>query len=210
MIKIFHNKKAAALTLPFFLYASSVFAEEVRYVSDELEITIHRSMSLNSEIVAQLKSGTPVRVLKTNRDEGYVMVATKDEKVGWMLESFLLTEPAGREKYRVLKIEYDKLKADFDAQVQQRTATLSNELKQVKNVSKRPLEIQKENQRLKKILEEERAQVEEIKKENREFKSIHKDRQWFVMGAITAIGSLVLGLIITRVPWRRRKSWGEL
>lgn len=201
---------AAALMLLFFLYASSILAEDLRYVTDELEITIHRSMSLNSEIVAQLKSGTPVRILKTNRDEGYVMVSTKDEKVGWMLESFLLKEPAGRQQYESLKIEYDKLKSDFDAKVQKRTASLSNELKQVKNVSKRPLELQQENQELIKTLEEERAQVTEIKKENREFKSIHKDRQWFLVGALTAIGSLVLGLVITRVPWRRRKSWGEL
>lgn len=204
------NKKAIVLTLLLFLYAGNIFAEDLRYVTDELEITIHRSMSLNSEIIAQLKSGTPVRVIKSNRDEGYVMVTTEDKKVGWMLESFLLTEPAGRQQYEALKIEHEKLKTDFDAQVQQRTSTLSGELKRVKGISKRPLELQQENQQLIKTLEEERAQVEEIKKENREFKSIHKDRQWFVMGAITAIGSLVLGLIITRVPWRRRKSWGEL
>lgn len=205
-----HCKKVAALILPIFLYASSILAEDLRYVTDELEITIHRSMSLNSEIVAQLKSGTPVRILKTNRDEGYVMVSTKDKKVGWMLEGYLLNEPAGRQQFESLKIEYDKLKSDFDAKVQKRTARLSNELKQVKNVSKRPLELQQENQELIKTLEEERAQVAEIKKENREFKSIHKDRQWFLVGALTAIGSLVLGLIITRMPWRRRKSWGEL
>ena len=212
MTNIAYSKKTVALVwlLALFLYTSKVTAEDLRYVTDELEITIHRSMSLNSEIVAQLKSGTPVRILKANRDEGYVMVATQDEKVGWMLESFLLAEPAGRQQYEDLKIEYDKLKADFDAQVQQRTTSLSDELKRIKSVSQRPLELQQENQKLTKTLEEERAQVAEIKKENREFKSIHKDRQWFVMGAITAIGSLVLGLIITRIPWRRRKSWGEL
>ena len=101
---MFHNKHAASLTLMLATYSASVWAEEVRYVTDELEITIHRNMSLNSEIVAQLKSGTPVRILKTNRDEGYVMVATKDEKVGWMLESFLINEPAGRQQYESLKI----------------------------------------------------------------------------------------------------------
>jgi len=207
---MFHYKHAASLTLMLATYSASVWAEEARYVTDELEITIHRNMSLNSEIVAQLKSGTPVRILKTNRDEGYVMVATKDEKVGWMLESFLINEPAGRQQYESLKLEYDKLKAEFDLQVKQRTSKLSTELAQVKNAAKRPLELQQENQKLKKTLEQERAQVEEIKKENKQFKSIHKDRQWFVVGAITAIGSLVLGLIITRVPWRRRKSWGEL
>lgn len=207
---MFNNKNAAKLALMLVTYSASVYAEDVRYVTDELEITMHRKMSLNSEIVAQLKSGTPVRVLKTNRDEGYVMVATKDEKIGWMLESFLINEPAGRQQYESLKIEYDKLKAEFDLQVKERTSKLSKELTQVKNAAKRPLELQQENQKLKNTLEQERAQVEEIKKENQRFKSIHKDRQWFAVGAITAIGSLVLGLIITRVPWRRRKSWGEL
>ncbi len=198
--------------LVFFVYAISVnaFAEDIRYVTDELEITLHRKMNLNSDIVAQLKSGTPVRVLKTNRDEGYVMVTTKDEKVGWMLETYLQNEPAGREKYLTLKQEYEKLKAEFDSKVQERTAKLSGELKQIKAISKRPLELQQENQRLQKTLAEERAQVAEIKLENKQFKSIHKDRQWFIIGALTAIGSLILGLVITRIPWRRRKSWGEL
>jgi len=193
------------------IYSATTMAEEgVRYVTDELEITLHRSMSLSSEIVAQLKSGTPVEVLETNRDEGYVRVATQDEIVGWMLESFLMAEPAGREQYQLLKIEFEKLKANFNAQLNERTSKLSSELAQVKSAAKRPLELQQENQKLKQTLEEERAQVEEIKLENSQFKSIHKDRQWFATGAITAIGSMVLGLIITRIPWRRRKSWGEL
>ena len=207
---MFDKKNAVILAFIFVVCCSQAHAEDIRYVTDQLEITIHRNMSLSSDIIAQLKSGTPVRVLKTNREEGFALVATKDEKVGWMLESYLLNEPAGREKYQLLKQEYDKLKADFDRQVQERTAKLSSELKQIKNVSKRPLELQKENQRLKQILEKERAEVETIKQENRAFKSIHKDRKWFITGVITALGSLVLGLIITRIPWRKRKSWGEL
>jgi len=206
-----HNKYAVTIALMLFTYSSvSASAEEMRYVTDELEITIHRSMSLSSKIVAHLKSGTPVKILKTNRDEGYVMVSTQDEKVGWMLESYLINEPAGRQQYETLKKEYDALKTNFDIQLKKRTAQLSTELSRVKNSAKRPLELQKENQKLKKTLEEERAQVEQIKLENREFKSIHKDRQWFVTGAITAISGLVLGLVLTRVPWRRRKRWGEL
>ncbi len=207
---MFYCKESFISLLLLAIFCSNAHAEDLRYVTDELEVTLHRSMSLSSEIIANLKSGTPVRVLKTNREEGYVMVATKNEKVGWMLEGDLMDEPAGREQYLSLKSEYDKLKADFDAQVKERTSVLSTELSRVKNAAKRPLELQQENQKLKKILEEERAQVEIIKQENREFKSIYKDRKWFATGAITAIGSLLLGLVLTKVPWRRRKSWGEL
>ena len=207
-------KNAYLIILLCLVFYSYAYAEDdIRYVTDELEITLHRSMSLSSEIIAQLKSGTPVRVLKINRDEGYVMVAAKEgekEWVGWTLESYLLNEPTAREQYQNLKREYEKLKADFDAQVQQRTAKLSSELKQAKNAAKRPLELQEENQKLKKILAQERAEVESIKQENREFKSIYKDRVWLITGAVISIGSLILGLIITKIPWQRRKSWGEI
>ncbi len=204
------NKVLSKSALLLVVFCITAQAEELRYVTDELEVTLHRSMSLSSEIVANLKSGTAVRILKTNREEGYVMVATQNEKVGWMLEGDLMDQPAGREQYLSLKKEYDQLKAEFDTKVKERTIKLSTELSQVKNAAKRPLELQQENQKLKKILEEERAQVADIKQENREFKSIYKDRQWFITGALTAIGSLLLGLVLTRVPLRRRKSWGEL
>ena len=206
------DSKFKIMTISILLIVSgaAISAEDNRYVTDELEITLHRNMSLSSEIVAQLKSGTPVKVLQTKRDEGYVKVSTQDNKVGWMLESYLISMPAARQQLAALRIKYDELKENFDTQVKERTAKLSTELSQVKNTAKRPLELQQENQKLKKIIEDERAQVATIKQENHEFKSIYKDRQWFITGAITAIGSLVLGLILTKVPWRRRKSWGEL
>ena len=206
------TRKYTVLVLLIFMNLSTgIFAEDdIRYVTDEFEITVHRKMNLNSDVVAELRSGSPVKVLKINRDEGFVMVATANEKIGWMLESYLLEEPVGRQKYVALKKEYDKLKTEFDAQLQKRTLKLSTELNQVKKISKRPLELEKENQQLKDLLQKERDRIDVIKQENRAFKSIHKDRQWLVTGAVIAIGSLVLGLIITKIPWRRRKSWGEL
>ena len=98
------RKYIVPFSLILVVQSTSIFAEnDVRYITDELEITIHRNMSLNSDVVAQLKSGTPVKIIKANRDEGFVLVATENEKVGWMLESFLLDEPAGRQQYQELK-----------------------------------------------------------------------------------------------------------
>ena len=31
----------------------------------------------------------------------------------------------------------------------------------------------------------------------------------FLAGAAVALGGLLLGLIIARIPWRRRKGWSE-
>jgi len=66
---MFCCRGTAALAFLLTVFSTTVkAAEDVRYVTDDLEITLHRSMSLSSDIVTQLKSGTPVRVLKTNRE----------------------------------------------------------------------------------------------------------------------------------------------
>ena len=188
----------------------AIHAQEIRYITDQFEITLHAGKDPNSQVVARLKSGAPVEIVQVAGADGYVKVSTFDNKVGWVLDSLLMEQPGGRDQHFAIKREHDNLKAEFDKQVKQRTAKLSTELEQLKKLSKRPLQLQEENQKLKKMLEEERTQTEQIKKENQEFKSIHKDRDWLITGAIISIGSLILGLIITKIPWKRRKSWGEV
>lgn len=205
------NLKYAFLAfLVFSALIGNVQAEEIRYLTDQFEIALQKSKDPNSPVITQIKSGAPVEILQAAGADGYAKVSTFNNKVGWILDSFLMQQPGGRDQYLAINKEYQKLKKEVDTQVRERTESLSSELEQLKSIAKRPLQLREENLRLKNILEEERASVEIIKQENREFKSIHKDRRWFIAGAITAIGSLLLGLIITKIPWQKRKSWGEL
>ena len=203
-------KNALMVFLLLCFIVIKIHAQEIRYITDQFEITLQKSKNPNSQVVARLKSGAPVEILQEAGTDGYVKVSTFDNKVGWVLDSLLMEQPGGRDQHFAIKREYDTLKAEFDKQVNQRTDKLSTELEQLKQLSKRPLQLQEENQKLKKMLEDERARIEQIKIENQEFKSIHKDRQWLITGAMISIGSLILGLIITKIPWRRRKSWGEV
>jgi len=203
-------KNALIAFLVFTSFICNAQDNETLYVTDQFEITLHTSKDPNSKVITRLKSGEPVTILQEAGSDGYAKVSAPDNRIGWVLESFLMKQPSGRDQYRVVKKEYDKLKAEFDQQVKQRTAELSKELEQTKRVAKKPLQVQEENERLKKALEQERNEFEVIKRENQEFKSIYKDRLWFITGAVIAIGSLVLGLVITRIPWRKRKSWGEV
>jgi len=199
--------------IAIFIFSASICSaqdNETRYVTDQFEITLHTSKDPNSKVITRLKSGASVVILQEAGSDGYAKVSTLDNQTGWILQSFLMAQPSGRDQYREIKEKYDKLKAEFNTQVNKRTAKLSKELEQTKRVAKKPLLVQEENEQLKKTLEQERKEVEVMKKENQVFKSIYKDRIWFLTGAVVAIGSLVLGLIITRIPWRRRKRWGEV
>lgn len=180
------------------------------YVTDQFEITLHTSKDPNSKVIKRLKSGDSVTLLQEAGSDGYAKVSTIGNKKGWVLESFLMNQPSDRDRYRDIKKKYDKLMTEFEQEVTKRTAELSKELEETKRVASQPLIVQEENKRLKNILEQERKEVEVIKEENKIFKSIYKDRVWFITGAVIAISSLVLGLVITRIPWRRRKSWGEV
>lgn len=202
--------KVILIACLFVVGLNNVCAEDIRYISDQFEITLHQNKNPNSKVLARLTSGATVEILQIAGVDGYAKVKTIDNKTGWVLESFLMPEPSGRDQYLAIKKEYEKLKKNFDTQVRERTQKLSSELAQLRKISKRPQQLHEENQRLKKMLDLERKKFEEIAAENRAFKSIHKDRAWLVTGSLIAIGSLVLGLIITKIPWRRRKSWGEV
>ncbi len=191
-------------------FSSSVQAEEIRYITDQFEIALQASKDPNSKVIARIKSGTPVELLQTAGRDGYAKISTFDNKVGWVLDSLLMKQPGGHDQYAAIKKEYDKLRAELESNVQERTKKLSIELEQLKKLSKRPLQLQEENKRLQELLEKERAKFASIEKENHEFKSIYRDRRWLITGAVISIGSLILGLILTRIPWQKRKSWGEV
>jgi len=46
--------------------------------------------------------------------------------------------------------------------------------------------------------------------ESEVLKSPLKDRQWFVGGALVVIASMIFGIILTRIPWQRKKKWNQL
>ena len=36
------------------------------------------------------------------------------------------------------------------------------------------------------------------------------ERDWFIAGAGVLLGGMILGFIIPKIRWKRRRSWGEL
>ena len=77
-------------------------------------------------------------------------------------------------------------------------------------IAQRPLELQRENDALKSQLAEEQDRYEVLQAESEILKSPYKDRQWFTRGALVVVGSMFLGILLTRIEWRRKKKWNQL
>jgi SH3 domain protein len=201
-------KSLLTITCLLILSASQGALAQTRYVTDQFEIMMRTGQGNQFGIVRQLKSGTEVTVIEQNAD--YTQVRLSSGAEGWVLTRYLMDQPSGRDQVAALQLKYDQLKANFDQQVEQETQNLQKEIARLENLAKKPLELQQQNAALKKQLEQQKERYLALAEESEVLKSPYKDRQWFVTGAFVVAASMIFGIILTRIPWQRKKRWNEL
>ncbi|MDW3096179.1 MAG: TIGR04211 family SH3 domain-containing protein [Gammaproteobacteria bacterium] len=190
------------------LVASHVSSAVTKYVTDEFEIMLRTGQSTQHEIRRQVKSGTPLVVLQES--EGYTNVRMPNGVEGWVLSRYLMNQPSGRDRLAALEKRHEKLKTKFDQAVAEEKAAMQKEIAKLKDIAKRPLELQRQNDQLKAQLAQEKDRYDKLAIESEVLKSPLKDRQWFVSGAVVVIGSMIFGIVLTRIPWQRKKKWNQL
>lgn len=190
------------------LAASQASIAVTKYVTDEFEIMLRTGQSTQHEIRRQVKSGTPLVVLQES--DGYTNVRMPNGVEGWVLSRYLMNQASGRDRLAALEKRHEKLKNKFDQAVAEEKAAMEKEIFRLKEIAKKPLELQRENDQLKAQLAQEKDRYDKLATESEVFKSPLKDRQWFVSGALVVIGSMIFGIILTRIPWQRKKKWNQL
>lgn len=221
--------KTVAIVLFLSLFgASATAAPDTRYVSDTLSVPVRTGQSLQHKIVRMVPSGTAVEVLE-ERPNGYARIRTSQGDEGWVLVRFLVDKPVARS--RLPKIEAQlAAQTERNSELEQELSTLranlaeteennkdlelgkgelTRELEAIRRTAADSLNILEQNRTLSRQLKQSQERVNALLAENSALKD-HSNRDWFVAGAAIAIGSLILGLIVTRIPWRRRRRWDEL
>lgn len=209
-------------------YFTTALAQTTLYVTDTTKFPVRSGKSNQHKILRMVPSGTAVTVLE-NSGDGYARIRTPQGTEGWILSRYLDEEPSARDRLQALQGRYDELKArttqlegqlqelkatgqalqERNQDLQQRNTSLQQELEKVRQAAARPMEIAKQNKYLQQQLNEERETVQQLRSENQLLKQETK-RKWFLAGAGVTLGSLFLGLVLPKIPWRRKRSWGEL
>ena len=211
------------------LAAGAAHAQSVRWITDSLKLEARRGPSTEHKITHVLESGTRVTVLEENAESGYSRLRLEDGEEVWMLTRFLSDERPARERLeealanleqqreqtRRLTNELETLKAETAALQQERSdldrdsQDLRRELAEIKQAAADTLTIREENKTQEARLATLSAELDDIRLQNRALKE-RSERDWFIAGAGVLFGGMVLGLIIPRIRWRRRKGWNEL
>ncbi len=216
------------LFLVLLFVVTTVSAQTTKYVTDETKVPVRTGKSTNNKILKLISSGDAVTVTEETSD-GYSRVQLQDGVSGWMLSRYLMDIPSGRDRYQTLQGQYEALQKDklsiqkeLDAlasykqklekqneQLLKENAALNKSLGDLRTAAARPIQIAEENNELRERLNSERDTNQKLVQKNIVLKENVK-RDWFMVGAGVSLGSLLFGLLIPRIPWRKRRSWGEL
>ncbi|MDH5552316.1 MAG: TIGR04211 family SH3 domain-containing protein [Nitrosomonas sp.] len=206
------------------LFISSLAQAETRYVTDEFEITLRSGPSSTHTIQRMLKSGASLTVLERDEETGYSHVKTSGGTEGWVLNRYLMREPAARVQLEGLSSQLAKVnegslrvranaikKTHDDAtkritELERENKNLQNELTNIKSIAANVLAIDQQNDELSQDLADKDAQINSLQKEN-QILSSDTQRDWFIAGALVLFVGLFLGLVIPKIQWRKRSRY---
>jgi len=211
------------------IVSGHVSAQTVRYVTDSLRLETRQGPNTSFRITRMLSSGDRVTVLEEDAQAGYSRIALDDGSEVWILTRFLMDEPAARAQLADAVEKFDRereIARDLASQletldqaageIEQNRSELARdkkllqtELAQIKQAVADPLAIKERNRSLNEQIEALAADLEAARQRNRALKE-RSERDWFIAGAGVLLGGMILGLVIPKIRWKRRRGWGEL
>ncbi|NOY67415.1 MAG: TIGR04211 family SH3 domain-containing protein [Gammaproteobacteria bacterium] len=217
------------LSIIFLAAISSNLYAETRYVTDIFQITLRSGQSTKNEIIRMLPSGQALKILGRDASTGYTHVKTPEGKEGWVLSRYLMDVPSARArlsraetKQANLDQDLNKVKAAYkqlnddknslekeNRQLKQQNKKLSRNLSNITRVSSNAIQISSENLRMKKRLAETDREIQFIQQENANLQD-RSQRDWFIVGALVVGISMIFGILLTKIRWKKKSSWGDI
>ena len=224
-----HSKRAMgrALALGGLIAAAiagsgMAMAQTTAYVTDALEITLRSGQGNDYRILRLLESGEQLEVLQ--RGETWTRVRAGNDE-GWVRSVYLDAEPGAAARLEQAVSQRDALR-DENRDLSEQVAALESQVENLSSENERlrednqrmterlqeadeGLQLADENQALRKEVLDLERQVNDLSREaNRA--ADQESRDWFIAGAGVIVFGMLLGILVTRIRWRRRSNWSEL
>jgi len=208
----------------FIVLFSTVVQAETLYISDIIKITVRTGPGINHKIIAMIKSGERVEVLKPEESEesekDWSLVRITNGKEGWVLNRFLTPKETDGLVLDRLKKKHNVLKNQAVSMIEENKVynkenkKLNSELKTNKEISKKIkssyetlkkesaefLELRSNYEKTSSNLIEQTKKATKLEEELTSL-LLHQNIKWFLSGA----GVLLLGFVIGFSTKRQRR-----
>lgn len=205
-----------------------LFAQEVRYVSDQFFVPLRSGPSSKHRIIdSSIKTGTKLTFLEKETGTGYSKVITPKGREGWIEDQYLSAQPIARILLENERARSEDLQKQLDAwkkesqdsssqsgELQRKVSALSadnqklsNELANLKRISSNAVNLDISNRDLLKVNEMLKIEKSELQSVNDRLES-KSDKEWFLRGAFAVLIGVMLTIVIPLLkPTAKSTEW---
>jgi len=218
------NRILVLIVLSSITYSASTFADD-KYVTDILRITLRTGPGNINKVIKTLHSGTKLEIIEET-ETGYTLVRLEDQTEGWVRSQYLQDEPVARnvlesatsqvqllkEELSTLKIKTEKLSSNKNDLETERNnllnakTDLEKENRHFSKIASRPIELDNDNKKLKKLNVTLEHDLQRLTQENQILKD-QDSRTWFIAGAAVLLFGMLIGIIFPKIKMKRKSSW---
>lgn len=169
-------------------------ASSSHYIKDDLFIFMHTGPSRNYRILGSIEAGTPITVLTQNNETQFTQITDNDGREGWVESKFISNTMSRAEQLPKIREQLAESQSALQAS-QSEIARLRQQLNDAR-------------QQITQLSTENESQATSIVKLTSKVESANKDElvTWFTRGGLVAGGGILLGVLLTYFPKRRRRS----
>jgi SH3 domain protein len=167
---------------------------QTRYISDDLFTYLHAGPGRNFRILGSVVAGTRVTLLQEDTENNFVEIIDDKQRTGWVDAEFINVSRSVRE-----------LVPGLQQQVEKNEKTILQQRQSSDLLNQQIADITSQNTNLKKklsVAEKENAKITQILADYDQTAQM----EWFTRGGIVAVISLLLGIILTYLPKKRRRN----
>jgi len=217
------------LSVVLTLSITPLSAKTIQYVSDDLTIPMRSGTTTGHKILKFLKSGVAVEVVETTDDEKHALVVPVNDasKTGWVETRLLMNNKSARDQLVVEKNKNKSIKTilsdlkkelaesksqnnkleNIQNELENKIKSLKSTLTSLRKNASDPIRIADENEQLKQQLASAEMKSKQLTQQNI-ILGDQNIKQWFLIGGAVSLGSLIFGIVLTRIRWKKKESWG--
>ena len=206
---------------------SSAQAETV-YVSDDQNLSLRNTASINAKVLKLLPTGTPLTLSDKQSKSEFIHVRLIDGTEGYIKSRYTKKQPPAidpkdtasknlallQSDNAALRTELNTLKESLtpDSSLEKSLAMerdqLARELNDLKKTAANAFQIKNERDELQERVVNVERDLQQFKLENQALKDT-ASQDWFLYGGILALAGVLLGFILPKLSWRRKNSWNS-
>ncbi len=173
---------------------ASMEASSSNYIRDDLFVFLHAGPGRNYRILGSIEAGTPITVLDHNREEEFSQVKDDEGRTGWVETRFVSNTISMAEQLPLLSEQLADSQASLQA-VRSENTQLRQQLNEAR-------------QSVAQLTQQTEEQAREVSALSAKIERADQDElvRWFTRGGMVAGAGILLGVILTYLPKKRKRS----